>query len=65
MGKQMVDNGYSKNAVIDQTTVKISVILVFFDNKYVGQEARYTSVYNSINQNVVPIYQTHATFPVD
>ena len=30
-----------------------------------GQEARYTSIYNSINQNAVPIHQTQATFPVD
>ena len=44
---------------------KISVILVAFDSIHVGQEAMYTSVYNSINQNAVPIHQTQATFTVD
>ena len=57
--------GTVTNVVIEQTTGKISVILVAFDSKHVGQEARYTNVYNSINQNVVPIHQTQATFPVD
>ena len=57
--------GTVTNVVIDQTTGKISVILVAFDSEHVGQETRYTSVYNSINQNVVPIHQTQATFPVD
>ena len=57
--------GTVSNVVIDQTTGKISVILVNFDIEHVGQEASYTSVYNSINQNAVPIHQTQATFPVD
>ena len=48
--------GTGTNVVIDQTTGKISVILVAFDSEYVGQEVRYTSVYNSINQNAVPIH---------
>ena len=56
--------GTVTNVVIDQTTGKMSVILVAFDSKHVGQEARYTSVYNSINQNPVPIHETQATFPV-
>ena len=30
------------NVVIDQTTGKISVILLAFDSECVGQEARYT-----------------------
>ena len=51
------------NVVIDQTTGKISVILVAFDSEHVGQEARYSSVYHSINQNAVPIHCTQATFP--
>ena len=50
--------GTVTNAVIDQTTGKISVILVAFDSEHVGQETRYTSVYNSINQKVVPIHHT-------
>ena len=57
--------GTVTNVVIDETTGKICVILVAFDSEHVGQEARYTSVYNSINQNAVPIHQTQATFPVD
>ena len=36
--------GTVTNVVIEQTTGKISVILVAFDNEHVGQEARYTSV---------------------
>ena len=43
----------------------MSVILVAFDSEHVGQETRYTSVYNSIHQNAVPINETQATFPVD
>ena len=46
------------NVVIDERSGKISTILVAFDSKHVGQEAMHTSVYNSINQNAVPIYQT-------
>ena len=46
--------GTVTNVVIEQTTGKISAILVGFDSEHVGQEARYTSVYNSINQNAVP-----------
>ena len=52
------------NVVIDQTSGKRSVILVTFDSEHVGQETRYTSVYNSIKQNDVPIHQTQATFPI-
>ena len=43
--------GTVTNIVIEKTTEKISVILVAFDSEHVGQEARYTTVYNSINQN--------------
>ena len=56
--------GTVTNVVIDQTTGKMSVILVAFDSEHVGQETRYTSVYNSITQNAVPIHKTQATFPV-
>ena len=56
--------GTVTNVVIDQTTEKMSVILVAFDSEHVGQETRYTSVYNSTNQNAVPIHQTWATFSV-
>ena len=56
--------GAVTNIVIDQTTGKMNVILVAFDSEHVGQ-TRYTSVYNSINENAVPIHQTWAIFPVD
>ena len=56
--------GTVTNVVIDQTTGKMNVILVAFDSKHVGQETRYTSVYNSRNKNAVPMHQTRATFPV-
>ena len=56
--------GTVTNVVIDQTTGKMNVILVAFNSEHVGQETRYTSVYNSRNQNAVPIHQTWATFPV-
>ena len=56
--------GAVTNVVIDQTTGKMNVILVAFDSEHVGQETRYTSVYNSRNHNAVPIHQTQATFPV-
>ena len=57
--------GTVTNVIIDQTTGKMSVILVAFDSEHVGHETRHTSVYNSIHQNAVPIHCTQATFPVD
>ena len=56
--------GTVTNVVIDETTGKMSTILLSFDSKHVGQEAMHTSVYHSTNQNAVPIYQTQATFPI-
>ena len=56
--------GTVTNVVIDQTTGRISNMLVAFDSEHVGQEAMHTSVHQSINQNAVPIHQTQATFPV-
>ena len=56
--------GTDTNVVIDQRTGKMNVILVAFDSEHVGQETRYTSVYNSRNQNAVPIHHTQATVPV-
>ena len=44
------------NVVIDQTTGKMSVILVAFNSEPVGQETKNTIVYNSIHQNAVPIH---------
>ena len=40
--------GTATNVVIDETTGKMSTILVAFDSKHVGQETMYTSVYHSI-----------------
>ena len=56
--------GTVTNVVIDETTGKVSTILVAFDSKHVGQESMYTSVYHSINQNAVPIHRSQATFPI-
>ena len=56
--------GTVTNVVIDETTGKMSTILVSFDSKHVGQEVMHTSVYHSTNQNAVPIYQTQPTFPI-
>ena len=56
--------GKVTNVVIDERTGKMITILVSFYSKHVGQEAMYTSVYKSTNQNAVPIYQTQATFPI-
>ena len=56
--------GTVRNVVIDETTGKMSIILVAFDSEHVAQEAMYTSVYHSINQNDVPIHRTQATFPI-
>ena len=56
--------GTVTNVVIDETTGKMSTIFIAFDSKHVGQEAMHTSVYNSRNQNAVPIHQTRATFPI-
>ena len=56
--------GTVTNVVIDERTGKMSTILVSFDSKHVGQEAMHTSVYNSRNQNAVPIYQTQPTFSI-
>ena len=56
--------GTVTNVVIDETTGKMSTILVAFDSKHVGQEAMYTGVYHSRNQNAVPIHQTQETFPI-
>ena len=50
--------GTVTNVVIDETAGKISTILVSFESKHVGQEAMHISVYNSTNQNAVPIYTT-------
>ena len=57
--------GTVTNVIIDETTGKMSVILVAFDSEHVGQETRHTSVYNSIHQNAVPIHCTQATFTID
>ena len=48
--------GTVTNVVIDEKTGKMSIILVSFDSKHVGQEAMHTGVHKSTNQNAVPIY---------
>ena len=54
--------GTVTNVVIDETTGNMSTILVAFDSKHIGPEAMHTSVYHSINENAVPIYQMQAHF---
>ena len=56
--------GAVTNVIIDETTGKMSTILVSFDSKHVGKETMHTSSYNSTNQTAVPIYKTQATFPI-
>ena len=56
--------GTVTNVVIDERTGKMSTILVSLDSKHVGQEAMHANVHKSTNQNVVPIYQTQAIFPI-
>ena len=56
--------GTVTNVVIDERSGKMITILVSFDSKHFGQKAMHTNVYKSTNQNVVPIYQTQATFPI-
>ena len=56
--------GTAINVVIDETTGKMCTILIAFDSKHVGQEAMHASVYNSVNQNAVPIHQTQAALPI-
>ena len=48
--------GTVTNVAINETTGKMITILVSFDSKHIGQEAMYTSVYHSINQNAVPVH---------
>ena len=55
--------GTVTNVVIDQTTGKMSVILVVFDSEHVGQETKVYKYLSQYNPNV-PIHQTQATLPV-
>ena len=54
--------GTVTNVVIDETTGKISPILVAFKSKHVGQKVMHTSVYHSINQNAIPIIKHRQHF---
>ena len=51
--------GIVTNVVIDETTGKMSTILVSFESKHVRQEAMHAHVYNSTNQNAVLLYIKH------
>ena len=64
-GLTNVAMGTVTDVVNDQTAGNISIILGAFDSDHVGQIARYTSVYHSINQNAVQLHQTQAIFPVE
>ena len=53
-----------KYVITEEITKRVKVILVEFDNKDVGQEAKSSSQYKHINSKAVPIYKTQAIFPV-
>ena len=50
--------------ITEEITKWVKVILVKFDNRDVGQEAKSNSRYKHINSKAVPIYKTQAIFPV-
>ena len=56
--------GTVKYVITEEITKSIKVILVEFDNRDVGQEAKSKSQYKHINSKAVPIYKTQAIFPV-
>ena len=56
--------GTVKYVITEEITKRVKVILVEFDNKDVGQEAKSNSQYKHINSKAVPIYKTQAIFTV-
>ena len=57
--------GTVKYVVTEEITKRVKVILVQFDNRDVGQEAKSKSLYKHINSKAVPICKTQAIFPVN
>ena len=56
--------GTVKYLMTDEITKRVKVILVEFDNRDVGQEAKSKSPYKHINSKAVPICKTQAIFCV-
>ena len=50
--------GTVKYVITEEITKRVKVILVQFDNRDVGQEAKSNSRYKHINSEAVPIYKT-------
>ena len=57
--------GTVKYVITEEITKRVKVILMEFDNRDVGQEAKSKSLYKHINSKAVPICKTQAIFPVD
>ena len=58
--------GTVKCVITEEITKRVKVILVEFDNRDVGQEAKSKSLYiNILNSKAVPICKTQALFPVN
>ena len=56
--------GIVKYVITEEITMRVKVILLEFDNRDVGQEAKSKSLYKHINSKAVPICKTQAIFPV-
>ena len=57
--------GTLKYVITEEITKRVKFILMEFDNKDVGQEAKSKSLYKHINSKAVPIFKTQAIFPVN
>ena len=56
--------GTVKYVITAEITKRVKVILVEFDDRDVGQEAKSKSLYKHINSKAVPICKKQAIFPV-
>ena len=56
--------GTVKYVITEKITKRVKVILVEFDNRDVGQVAKFKSLYEHINSKAVPICKTQVIFPV-
>ena len=54
-----------KYVITEESTRRVKVILVEFDNTDIKQEAKSKSLYKHINSKAVPIFKTQAIFPVN
>ena len=56
--------GTVKYVITEEITKRVKVILVEYDNRDVGQDAKSQSLYKHINSKAVPICKRQAIFPV-